>query len=385
MNAHETYHIWVWPEFESLQELVLIDCSPNFAGPMLRKTLAKNNGQLRYLHVQSYEMIVSELLNAPDANVSGLKELHLKCPEDTTGRNQLFHAIERLAGQLTNLSLREGVDELVFETIVAYHASNLENLSCHVRFEAAVHSLAAFVNITHLNLEWSTFGSKLYRSTNDHELALLLNSCKKLKHLNVAHCLSRSLSKSAFTSLPINAPLTYLNISGYALMDDSVLVALEKYLSDTLEYLVIGSTEGFTQLNLVGFIGKMAAAKLKCLDLSGSKVVTNESDEFLMLVLVCLEPLRSAKPGKVMCLKCDDMPVVAVDWLKNDDDARLTKTVIYGVNGKKWSYSLMVKNLELVYKDKDYEAMSVYNRDVESEEYDSEEYDSDNENENEMN
>jgi hypothetical protein len=139
------------------------------------------------------------------------------------------------------------------------------------------------------------------------EIATLLNTYTKLKHLNVAKnrgVESSFLTSGAFTQKAIRAPLVYLNIDVYKNLDDGVLDALERGLINSLQHLVIGSTSDFSTKRLLQFLEKMCTSKFNKLDLSNSSYLGNH--QFVEQVAESLKQLRWDQPSKMLYLDCSN-------------------------------------------------------------------------------
>jgi hypothetical protein len=345
----------------SLKELVLINCM-GFTTEILEEYILKRRGaQLQRIHIDgSDEAYIDTICHSPKLSDIVLKN----CKKFDADR--LIAVFQKCSGQLKSLTIDHPksfyISQRLFDAIVTYQASNLEHLSAMFDFTGPV-KLSAFSNLTHLNISTS----KAAPTHNiDQELAVLLNKCKTLTHLEASCC--SYISAAAFTKLPINAPLTFLDLSDYVPLDESVLTAFEMYLSGTLEHFVIGKFDQFTAQRFCSFMATMASAKLKCIDMKHSKYF--DKPEFLPQVLAELEPLRLEQPDKVLCLKCDRyVPYfMGSRWLAEDAKNKVSFTQVLQQAKEDFTVSkfraskydelmyfkVNVRNLELIYQDGDY-------------------------------
>jgi hypothetical protein len=305
------------------------------------QALVEKKNILQTLHVsRAKEEEIGDFLNS-DVSLSFIRELSLS--DVGMHDRDAISVVKKLSGQLTSLTLRGSTSasfsQQVFEAIALHHAK-LQHLSCFVlRFTEPIDA-SKFVNLTHLDLECSFSSAK-----NEQVLAIIFNTCIKLKHLKLA---SDFVTKKAFEqvrNIPVKAKhLAFLCIETQKKLDGDVLKLCQEKFSTSLEYLAIGSTVGFTADNILRFIEVMSAAKLTCLEMSKSEHF-ERSDNFVLTLLTFLNDMRSKQPGKVFHLKCDGLKLSKKTFVEQNFTV---KTI---TENKKSYFILKTQNLELVFKD----------------------------------
>jgi hypothetical protein len=132
-----------------------------------------------------------------------------------------------------------------------------------------------------------------------------------------------------------------------------------------MEHFVIGKSNQYTEQRLCIFMATMAGAKLKYLGMNHSPYM-NKPD-FLLQVLAELEPLRTEKPDKVLCLKCDRDSLRGI-WVIDEYKKIISYTQVLqqakedftvrkirsSKNDDLMYFKVNVKNLELIYEDNEY-------------------------------
>ncbi len=324
---------------KNLKVLRLTDCVP-INDEFMRKVF--QNNRIEVIELSGSKYLKGEFLTEKSLDFSKLVHVnfsHCKALRE----DYVIKLLERAGANLKKLCIEyqlKKMSQSLFDAIVR-HAPNLENLSCLIQF-AKPTRLSALTNLVFLDISWS----RGIRS--NYDLANMLNTCKMLKHLNVADCGKEFLTDNAFTMFPIHAPLTYLNIDGYKSLTDVTLTTLQRYLVNTLQELVIGETKRFTIKGLLDFVGAMCVSKLQILNLAHSKYLG--SADFLNKLVDCLVPMLKQRPGKKLHINVESTLFIPERFTADKDVSEWTKDKIRETEGE-FYFEIAYRNLEVEYFD----------------------------------
>jgi hypothetical protein len=326
-------------QLKNLKSLKLLDCKP-IKDEFIRKLFQSNS--LETVEVSGSKYLTGEFLTDESLDFSKLKEVNFSHCKSLR-EEHVIKLLERIGGNLTKFCVEytlKKMSQTLFDAIIK-HAPQVENLSCLIRFSKPTR-LSTLTNLVYLDISWS----RGIRS--NYDLANMLNSCKNLKHLNLADCGKEFLGNEAFTLFPIRAPLRYLNIDGYKGLGDATLNALQKYLVNTLEELVIGETKRFSVKAIVSLIETLAVSKLKHLNLAHSKYLG--SADFLNKVVESLEPMRQSHARNVFSINVESSQFLPEKFTEDKHVSEWTRKSVRESEGD-FYFQIKYRNLVVEYFD----------------------------------